>query len=424
MRKVCYKILRDYEQHTTFVNLALKKVDNEKYPVNQIAVRVYGILQNYQYLDYLIDELTNRQKLDNSVRLILKMQIHEYIFLNKDIHVICSEGVKLSKVYCKSATGFINAHLRRVESVKNLTPTFANQEKNLSILYSHPRFMTKALMRQYPDDFELIMESNTKTKDTFVRQLNPFLEPEDFLQISNFPDLYKYTGKAAIRHCDFLNNNFLIQDLGSFLVGELVAGKTDEIILDMCAAPGNKSLQIAKNVKQVVAFDLHKHRVELIKKNIELHGLNNIDALCVDSSDYNQVIEILQANNLPQLFDKILLDAPCSGWGVIKSKPEIKYNHQPEDILNVIQTTTQIFDVAIKILKPGGSLIYSTCTLNREENDYLIDKLKTKYKLSEVVDQRISDFTNNTSELGICLKNYKYNSDSFFMIKLEKNEHI
>lgn len=422
MRKICYQILRDFEQNGTYLNLALKGIDSDKYPVNQIAIRVYGIVQNNELLDYLVDELVGREKIDKNVRLILKMQIFEYRFLDKDLHVISSEGVNLAKRYTKSASGFVNANLRKVEMVKDLEPTFANNEKNISIKYSHPRFIVKALAKQYPDDYNQILESNTVKKDTFVRKVKPLIDPAAFSNVSPFTDLYRFNGSAIVKQPDFLQGNIIIQDLGSYLVGILVNAQPDENILDLCAAPGNKTMHIAKTAKYVVANELHPHRATLLAENIARHQLANVDVINSDASSFEQLSTSLQELNTVQQFDKILIDSPCSGWGVIKSKPEIKYNHSQGDIDTILNVSRAIIINSLNFLKPGGQLIFSTCTLNRAENDYLIAGLCEQLNLREVKDQNLNEFTKNKFELGICLKNYIYNSDSFYMIKLEKND--
>ncbi|WOO88941.1 transcription antitermination factor NusB [Mollicutes bacterium LVI A0078] len=422
MRKICYQILKDFEQNGTYLNLAIKGIDSEKYPVNQIAVRVYGIVQNNELLDYLVDELVGRVKVDKNVRLILKMQIFEYRFLNKDIHVISSEGVNLAKRYVKSASGFVNVNLRKVEMIKDLEPTFANQEKNISIKYSHPRFIVKKLMKQYPNDFEQILASNTVKKDTFVRKVKELSKPEDFTAVKEFDDLYVYQGTAIVNHDDFKQKNIIIQDLGSYLVGKLVSANAEEEVLDLCAAPGNKTMHIAKTAKLVVANELHEHRAKLIEDNKKVHNITNIQVINSDASNNQQLTEALNTAKLPQSYDKILIDAPCSGWGVIKSKPEIKYNHDQNDVEAIKNISVEIVKNSINYLKQGGQIIFSTCTLNREENDYLINELLTELNLREVKDAGLLEFTKSDIELGIMLKNYTYNSDSFYMIKLEKND--
>ncbi len=422
MRKICYQILKDFEQNGTYLNLAIKGIDSEKYPVNQIAVRVYGIVQNNELLDYLVDELVGRVKIDKNVRLILKMQIFEYRFLNKDVHVISSEGVNLAKRYVKSASGFVNANLRKVETIRDLEPTFANEEKNVSIKYSHPRFIVKTLAKQYPDDYLRILESNTRKKDMFVRCVKPITKSDDFEVVEPFTDLYRYTGSAIVKHDDFKQGNIIIQDLGSYLVGKLVAANETDTVLDLCAAPGNKTMHIATTAKAVIANELHAHRAKLIYENISKHNISNISVINSDASDSEAILSNLKAIGSPLKFEKILIDSPCSGWGVIKSKPEIKYNHSQADIDTILEVSRNIIKSSINFLADGGQLIFSTCTLNRAENDYLIAELCEELNLREVKDQMISEFTNNKMELGVCLKNYVHNSDSFYMIKLEKND--
>lgn len=422
MREICYKILKDFYQNGTYLNLALKGLDNEKYPVNQIAIRVYGIVQNNEYLDYIIYELVGRKKVDKNVHLILKMQIFEYLFLDKDVHVICDEGVKLAKRYAKSASGFVNVNLRKVANIKGIEPSFVNEEKNISIKYSHPRFITKKIIAQYPDDYLKIMESNCQKKTTFVRKITKGEISSDFVKVEPFDDLYTYNSQAIVRHSDFLEGNIIVQDLGSYLVACLVNPKSDETILDLCAAPGNKTIQIAKDCTHVVANELHSSREKLIKDNIEKFDVNNVTTLNCDATKYHEIKNELIKNDLPQKFDKILIDAPCSGWGVLKSKPEIKYNHNLEDIEKLKRTSRNILENSLNFLKSGGQLIFSTCTINREENDYLIEDFCLENNIRVVQDDELTKFTRSDIKTGICLKNYVYNSDSFYMVKLERNE--
>ncbi len=422
MRNTCYKILKDFEANGTYLNLAIKNLEGDAQSIAAIAVRVYGIVQNNELLDYLVSELTEKKTIDKNVRLILKMQIFEYRFLDKPDYVCVNEGVNLAKKYTKSASGFINANLRNLETIKDKYPTFANEEKNISIKYSHPRFIVKKLIKQYPDDYIQILESNTNEKDTFVRIVNNLVVPNDFEIIEPFTDLAKYTNKAIVKHPDFINGNVVIQDLGSYLVGKLVDAQSDETVLDLCAAPGNKTMHIAKTAKLVVANELHSHRAQLINDNIAKFKLSNIEVINSDAQSFDEISNNLKQNSSPMLFDKVLIDTPCSGWGVIKSKPEIKYNHSQQDIDNITCVSHNIISNGLKFLKPNGQLIFSTCTLNRDENDYLIKQICEQHNLREVKESSLEQFTKNQMELGICLKNYTYNSDSFYMIKLEKND--
>lgn len=421
MRKTVYKILRDFEKNNTYLNLKIKDLGGSSEDVAQIAVRVYGIVGNDELLNYLVDELTDRKKIDKSVRLILKMQIFEYRFLNKEEYVCVSEGVKLAKVYCKSASGFVNSNLRKLASIKDRMPSFANAEKNMSIMYSHPRFIVKQLMKDY-DDYEQILKSNIQVKDTYVRKVGKLADEDSFEIVAPFNDLLRYKKNAIVRCEDFKQRNVIIQDLGSYLVGKLVAANDSDTILDLCAAPGNKTMHIAANAKHVVANELHEHRVKLIESNIQKYKIDNVSVICSDASVKNVIEEQLESKQLPLLYDKVLVDSPCSGWGVIKSKPEIKYNHTKQDIDAIREVSRSIVQNALSFLKPDGQLIFSTCTLNRNENDRLIKEICDENNLREEKDEEIEMFTNNTSELGVCLKNYVHNSDSFYMIKLERND--
>lgn len=423
MRENVYKLILDYEKNQTYLNLKLKEIQSDN--IAQITIRVYGIFQNYLYLDYLVDELVEKKKIDKNVRIILKMQIFEYQFLNKDKHVIVNEGVELAKKYTKSAAGFINANLRKVDQVAGRVPTFASEEKNLSILYSIPRFITKRIMKQYPNEYAQILQDFTNIKTTYVRKLEnqQLLNADDFQVVNPYLDLYAFTNKNITASPDFLHKNVVIQDLGSYLVGKAVAATPEEKVLDMCAAPGNKTMHIAQSANQVVANELHAHRASRLSESLTNWKIDNVAVINADGTNPDDIDQRLAEQALPLQFDKVLVDAPCSGWGVMKSKPEIKLNHQNEDIKQIVEIQQQLLEAAGNYLKTNGQLIYSTCTLNKEENENQIKMFIEKHPNYRVVSiTEIADTELQVSEYGATLLPQTYNSDGFFITKLEKND--
>lgn len=425
-RKETFNILKQYYKNNSYINLLLKSKKHDANVMSKITLRVYGILQNREYIDYLIYKLIEKDKIDLSIRIVMQIAVYDYIFLNKPIHACVNEAVNLTKEVAKSASGYVNHKLHRLEILDNTEINFIKEEKNLEIKYSHPRWIVKLLMKQYPDDYEKILRSNTQKKNLTVRKINSFVEPEKFDRLDipqTSAQMYEYNDKSIVSSMDFKHDNIVIQDIGSFLVGVLVNAKSDEVVLDLCAAPGNKAMHISSSAKMVVANEINKKRFELLNANIQKYNINNIKTINCDALNFYDIEKALKAQKLPLQYDKILVDAPCSGLGVIRSKPEIKYSMNSEEINKLIDVQKGILNNASKLLKPHGKLIYSTCTINKDENEnQIMEFMKANQNYKELKNEELEKYTANDSQLGMTLKPYVLNSDGFYIAKLEKYE--
>ncbi len=216
----------------------------------------------------------------------------------------------------------------------------------------------------------------------------------------------------------FKEGFFTVQDEGAGLIVDVLAPKEDECILDACSSPGGKTTYIAEKMKnkgKIEAWDIHEHRVKLVQNAAKRLGINIIQAKTQDATEFNQ--------DLVGKFDKILLDVPCLGLGVIKRKPDIKWKRKKEDIEEITKIQKAILDNCSKYLKKNGELVYSTCSILKEENEDIIERF-----LKENLDFKIcKENEKNYENIVIFGEKDKYiniypsnENDGFFICKLRK----
>lgn len=420
MRLTSYKLLTDFEEHKVFINLRLKQLNNQPEEIKQITIRIYGILQNYEYLNFLVDQTSKEKKLDQQTRRLLVLAIYEFLYLDSvPDYALISEYTKLAKKVHHKSAKYVSYYLNNeLTKTADMQPSFSNQLKNESIMYSHPLWLVKRLSKQYPENYLAILQANQKVKKMTARVINELVEPELF-ETFMFEDLVKMKKGNMIKSLDFINGNINIQDLGSYLVGKIVDSSTDETILDLCAAPGNKTMHIASTAQKVIANEINPSRFELLNKNIAQKQITNVLTINGDASNYQNIQEQLEAIEAPLKYDKILLDVPCSGWGVFGSKPESKYYQDLKEIETIVKLQRQILETALQFLTDEGEIIYSTCTINQLENEQQIEGFMYDFDLEEIKDQKLSAYY-QTNKTGITLLPQDYDTDGFYMCKMKR----
>lgn len=371
-----------------FSNLALDGVlSKEEYGIQDrkfISRLFYGVIERQITLDYIIGLYSSipLQKLDKTVLVILRMGIYQILYMESvPDNAAVNESVNLVKFNKKkSAASFVNAVLRSFIRNNRKYDYPDDKIKKLSVMYSCPEELTQKLIEQFSvDDVSAFLSASLKPHKLYVRVNNTKISPDDLIKKFAEQDISAKCSKfddccieaesiGAVENNDmFKEGLYHIQDLSSQLCCKALAPYEEDVILDICAAPGGKSFTIAEmtNDKAVIySCDLHKKRVDLIKNGAERLGLKSITPLQNDAKVFNE--------NFPQ-FDKILCDVPCSGYGVIRSKPEIKYTAL-KDVSRLPEIQYDILSTAAKYLRIGGELVYSTCTVIKEENDFVIDK--------------------------------------------------
>ena len=390
----------------------------------------YGVIERKITLDYIIDTYSSKttNKMNKEIVQILRLGVYQLKYMSSiPESAAVNESVTLTKqIRMTSASGFVNAILRNFIRNDKAFPLPKDRIKALSIEYSCPEWLIHKWISDYGTGRidELLL--NTISKPPVYVRVNSLKISENQLNES-FLDTFETPIGKQIPHCLILKHQgriedneafqqglFHVQDLSSQLCCLALTPKEGDILLDLCAAPGGKTYtlaQLMKNTGTIFAFDLHEKRVSMIQNGAQRLNITNIKALTGDAKKFNP--------ELP-MADKILCDVPCAGLGVIAKKPEIKYKN-PVDLTTLPQTQAAILENAAKYLKVGGELIYSTCSLSREENDEVVDNF-----LSTHADFEGCSFL---QELGEPFGDWKatvfpghFNSDGFFMAKIVRRK--
>ena len=375
MRKTALKILNKYEAENSFLNLLLKEhltTDSDARDRSFITEIVYGVVRNKRYLDYRIGEFSNTKlkKLSLPLLNILRISFYQLDFMDKvPEFAIINESVFLAEKFCYKSKGMVNGILRNAISKKK------PDNLPLAVKYSFPNEIYDLILSQYGGKTEEILSKLNKKKPVVIRP-NLLKTTLDDLSV-NFPDAEKKQDYLILDSLNLTNNKlfsegiFSVQSMSSQGAVKALAPKENEKILDTCSAPGGKTVYIAetmKNTGEITAIDFYKHRCELIEKNLLRCGISNTKVLNADAKSIT----------FSEKFDRILIDAPCSGLGTIGGKPDIKW--QSFDFPELIRLQYEILTNIKKYLKTGGILVYSTCTINKNENINQINKFLSENK--------------------------------------------
>lgn len=426
-REAALKALYDIETKETYTNAALKTAlnmglsDNDRGLVTEL---IYGVVLNKTALDYIISRYSKvkLKKMSPWVLNILRLGIFQIYYMDKIPHsAACNESVKLANKYShRAGSGFVNGVLRTFsrEAESFQFPKEKGMAEYLSLKYSYPLWMVEKLLDEYGEErCEALFEENRRSHGVFLRvntlkntagQALITLENEGiFSESTDVENCLKVTGKINVDSSKAYSEGlFSLQNISSQRTVEVLDPKSGETVFDMCAAPGGKSCAIAEKMKnrgKVLSFDIFEHKVELIRKSAERLGIEIIDARLQDASK--------ECPEWYELADRVLVDAPCSGLGVIHKKPDIKLKRTSEDIEELCQIQKRILNTASKYLKPGGVLVYSTCTILPEENRVQIENFLNEHKEY----RKISEEQILTTEWG---------ESGFYICKMvkEKNE--
>lgn len=391
-RKMALRILGQIDTDKSFSHIALNRYFDQ-YDIDSIDRRfisylVLGILENKILLDFYIRKLSKLRfgKIHHEVVNILRMGLYQVEFMSKvPDSAAVDECVKLAKKISPEQGKYVNGVLRtfiREKDKIELPDAKRHPSTYLSILYSHPEWMVERWIDQFGKSFtETLLKANNSSPNLIIR-VNPLKITMASLQ-KRFDEagvIYepsRYIKDAlVIKSLNELSINsvpgfdeglFQVQDESSMFVGILSDVKADQTVIDVCSAPGGKATHVAQlmaNTGTVYARDLHEHKLSLIIENVERLGLHNIKVEAFDAELFDKELE--------HKADVVLVDAPCSGLGIIRRKPDIKYNKSIEELTGLSNLQRQILSTSSEYVKDQGTLIYSTCTLNFEENEAVI----------------------------------------------------
>lgn len=406
-----------------YLNKYRDKLTNKD--INLISEIVYGVITWKLSIDCVIQKYskTKIKKMSGWVLNILRIGAYQILFLDRiPKSAAVNESVKLAKKYAYKSSSLVNAILRKVE--KEDYENFKNIKDNverISKMYSIPKWLVKELFKEYSLQIieEICKASNEKPKTTIrINTLKTNLqeikkhfdenkinyeeiENEKFLNLKNIKNI----GELE----EFKAGLFTIQDIGAGRICEILSPKENEKVLDACSAPGGKTTYIAEmmnNKGTIIACDIHSHRLKLVEENAKRLGIDIIKTCLKDASKCNEEFD--------DKFDKILLDVPCLGIGVMKRKPDIKWQRNEEDLKIIPQIQYNILEQSSKYLKIGGEVVYSTCSILKSENEDIINKF--------LENQNVEKSRNDYKFILVSQEKIlpKKNTDGFFIAKLKK----
>lgn len=402
-RKTAYMTLLDMENKSSYSNLALNHRIILHKPTNEAFVRqlVYGVLENKILLDYCIDKLIPKDvnKMKKNILIILRMGIYQLAKMDAvPEYAAVNESVILAKKYARGREGFVNGVLRGYISKKfdiKLPNKRKDMLKYLSVKYSYEPWIVKLWIRVYGAEMtEMLLASGNEPADLTVRcNWLKVMRPEliDVLKAEGFEAEVGRISKNAVHVKGhgildteaYKKGFFSVQDEASQMVALMMEPDIGDVIMDVCAAPGGKSLAMAEmmnNEGLVIARDIYKRKVGIIDKEAKRLGINIVETETWDAERLD--------DNMIGKADKVLVDAPCSGLGVIRKKPEIKYSKNSNEVKQLPQKQLSIISTCAAYVKKGGTLMYSTCTINPYENERVISDFLDGNKDFELVEKR------------------------------------
>ena len=418
-RLLAFKILSKIEHDKAYSNIVIDTVLNNNNAVSApfVCNLVYGVIERKITLDYILSKFLSQpiKKLNPQVLTVLRMGVYQLNFMDKvPVSAAVNESVKLvKKAKCGFASGLVNSVLRKVSQCDVEFPNTDDMTYNLSIKYSCPESLVSHFINDYGyENAENILKASVGAVPVFLRvntlkitaeKLVEYLKDEGVTaKISSEIDnaLEIVDGGAVFKTDAYKKGYFHAQDLASQMCIMNFAPDKNDVVFDMCAAPGGKSFTIAQTMEnqgKIYSFDLYDHKIKLINDGAKRLGINIINAQIGDASVYNP--------DLPKA-DKILCDVPCAGLGVIRRKPEIKYkDFQFVDKLCELQYN--ILNNASLYLKDKGVLMYSTCSLSKKENEDVCKRFLDEHKEFKCVDM-------------VTMFPHDNHSDGFFFAKLIK----
>lgn len=444
-RSAALHVLLEVEQNKAFSNLELKtslaKGDFDRRDAALATELVYGTLSRLNTLDWLVAQVLDKpiHRLETWVRNLLRMSLYQLHYLDRiPARAVVHEAVEEAKQRGHKGTialvnGVLREYLRKKEELT--IPAQWPKFKKIAIMHSHPEWLVKRWLRIYGERETIQMcEQNNHppkvsmrvnrlkgTMDQLIKKIQEESEEAEIIrsQVSVDGLLVSHLGNIALTEA-FQKGFCTVQDESSMLVCQAVAPKSGMRILDTCAAPGGKTTHIAErmeNLGVILALDIHPHKLKLIQDNAARLGISMIETKAADATS-------LPANLSDKTFDRVLVDAPCSGFGVIRRKPDLKWHKKEDDILAITQTQMRILEEASKWVAPMGKLIYSTCTVDPEENQRLVYRFLENHpefalddSFAQDMPESVQPYVHKSGGYVQLLPHY-FGSDGFFISRL------
>lgn len=426
-RQVAFEALSKINLQGGYSNIVVDNMINTATLDNRdsafATMLVYGVVERQITLDDIISKHSSIElkNINSKVLQILRLGVYQILFVNSvPDSAAVNESVELAKYSGNSkAKGYVNAVLRNCIRNKEKLLDFSNVNpdfKRFSLTYSCPEWLTKMWIDDYgKEKTEEFLKSSLGKAPTFIRVNTLKVDEEQLIKILQEQGVECFKTQienailvsnpsVAMKSDAFFKGLFHVQDLASQMCIKYADLSPNTVVLDMCSAPGGKAFTAAQymcNKGMLLAFDLHEKRVKLIQEGSQRLGISMIEANVGDATVFNE--------KLP-LADTVLCDVVCSGLGVIRRKPETKYK-KPEDLQRLPKIQLNILTNASKYVKIGGNIIYSTCTVNKAENECVVENFLKNNPDFDYADK---------DKKCITLFGNDNNSDGFFMCKLKR----
>ncbi|PTM59135.1 16S rRNA (cytosine(967)-C(5))-methyltransferase RsmB [Desmospora activa] len=445
-REVALDILIAVEEHGAFSNLALNEQLNrsglDTRDRGLVTELVYGTIQRQNTLDWILGRLVKKgpASLEQWAHQLLRLGLYQLRYLDRvPSRAAVHETVRIAKLRGhRGISGLVNGVLRSyLRREKEFTLKADGSVRALSLIHSFPEWMVKQLIHSYGSDTATHILESLNRRPSLSLRVNPLRADREQVAAAlteSFPEAgvalspvssqgltVRGSGNPAA-HPGFAQGWFTIQDESSMLVAEVVNPEPGRRVLDGCAAPGGKSTHLAERMGNegfLLASDIHSHKVRLIEESARRLGLSIIEAQQADLRQYPQEAE--EAS-----FDYVLLDAPCSGWGVIRRKPEIKWTKEAKAVKELVRLQRELLAAAARMVKPGGVLVYSTCTMEPRENEEQMQSFLADHP-NFVVDETVLELLSPAVQEkalhrggGIQILPHHFESDGFFIMRMRK----
>ncbi|MFD1735766.1 16S rRNA (cytosine(967)-C(5))-methyltransferase RsmB [Bacillus salitolerans] len=437
VREVIVDILMQIEKNQSYSNLLINQaIKHNHVPIKDVPLLteiVYGSIQRKITLDYYITPfLKNPKKIEDWVIVLLRMTVYQMYYLTRvPDRAAIFEAVEIAKKRGhKGIASMVNGVLRSIQREgKQSLEKINNPIKRLSLETSFPEWMVNRWVNQFGmEETRQMCEASLSPPNASARVNQTQITIHNLLNKLEEEGIHATEGDLSIDAIKLEKGNvantlafkeglLTVQDESSMLVARALGIQENDKILDCCGAPGGKTTHMAEILSDtgvVVSVDLHAHKVKLIEEQVSRLKLSNVETLVMDS---RKLSERFQNGH----FDRILVDAPCSGLGVIRRKPDIKYQKREEDIDHLANIQLTILSSVAPLLKKGGTLVYSTCTMDKEENDGVVTKFLEKFIDFELDTELMNRLPEKIRLKSICkdgqvqILPHHFNTDGFFI---------
>lgn len=436
-REAAFQALGAFRHNGAWADVFLKNISDKKMQdarETALAYRiVYGVLQNRLLIDHYISAFSSVKikKMQDAVVDILELSTYQLTMMDKiPESAAVNEAVRLSKKHCPKAAGFVNAVLRKIAASKNSLPPVPEQgtARYLSVKYSHPEWLVSYFINNIGyEETELLLTANNSicpvysqvnTLKANATEVESELEREGFL-FKKHPwkdKCFELQPNGELEHMSvFREGKLQVQDIAARLAVEVAKPSPGMSVIDTCAAPGGKSFAAAmmmENNGKILSCDIYSQKLKEMEKTAKRLGVSIVETCKADAAVFNPQLE--------HKFDIVIADVPCSGIGVIRKKPEIRYKSEAE-ISAMPEIQRKIISNVSRYVKPNGVLLYSTCTLMKSENEEIVEDFVSGNKNFSFEPFAIPCMSVVAEKGMLTLLPHIYGTDGFFICKLRRN---